>query len=169
MKEIGEFLKQARINNGVSLDEAAEDLNLSSNDLENIEEGNVKAFKDVYALKEMAREYSKYLGLDADKIMDEFNDFMFEHTSKISLDEIKEAKKASKEEEEKPKVISPYTYIPKEKFSLKKINFKKVLIPIGIILLIGLIILIFNMVGKDEEKRTNELMGRTSEYYEYTN
>ena len=167
MKEIGEFLKQARINNGVSLDEAAEDLNLSSNDLENIEEGNIKAFKDVYALKEMVREYSKYLGIDADKIMDEFNDFMFEHTSKISLEEIKEAKKTTIQED-KPKIISPYTYIPKEKFSFKKIKWKKILIPLGIVLLIGLIVFIFSSFNNDGEKRTNELMGRTSEYYEYT-
>ena len=168
MKEIGDFLKQARLSNGVSLDEAGEDLNLDSNDLENIEEGNVKAFKDVYALKEMVREYSKYLGLDADKIMDEFNDFMFEHTSKISLEEIKEARK-NNQEEEKPRIISPYTYIPKEKFSLKKVKWKKILIPLVIIGIIMTIIFLWNHFSNNEEKRTNELMGRTSEYYEYAN
>ena len=170
MKEIGEFLKQARLSNGVSLDEAGEDLNLSSDDLENIEEGNIKAFKDVYILKDTVREYSKYLGLDADKIMDEFNDFMFEHTSKISLEEIKEAKKNTQEENEEPKVVSPYTYIPKEKFSLKKIKWKKLIVPLVIVAVIALIIFAWNLFkGKDEETITNELMGRTSEYYEFTN
>ena len=48
LKEIGEFLKTSRINNGVSIEEAADDLNLSVTQLENIEEGNIKAFKDLY-------------------------------------------------------------------------------------------------------------------------
>ena len=48
MKELGEYLKQTRIGNGVSITEACEDLELSTSQLENIESGNVKAFKDVY-------------------------------------------------------------------------------------------------------------------------
>ena len=72
MKEIGEYLKSVRMNNGVGLEEASEDLNLSVVQLENIEEGNVRAFKDVFTLKELVRDYSKYLGVELDKIMDEF-------------------------------------------------------------------------------------------------
>ena len=30
MKELGEYLKETRINNGVSIDEAAQDLNIDS-------------------------------------------------------------------------------------------------------------------------------------------
>lgn len=68
MKEIGEYLKETRIEAGVSLDEAAEDLNLSENVLENIESGNVRAFKDIYALKDDVIAYAKYLGIDSEKI-----------------------------------------------------------------------------------------------------
>ena len=89
MKELGDYLKRTRISNGVSIAEAAEDLDLSTVQLENIESGNVKAFKDVYALKEDVRQYAKYLGLNPEKVIDEFNGFLFEHTSKISLDDIK--------------------------------------------------------------------------------
>ena len=60
MKEIGEFLKSSRINNGVSIEEAAEDLNFSVTQLENIEDGNIRAFKDVFALRELVKEYGKY-------------------------------------------------------------------------------------------------------------
>ena len=170
MKEIGEFLKHSRIDNGVSLDEASEDLNLSKNYLENLEEGNVRAFKDVYSLKESVREYSKYLGLDPDKVMDEFNDFMFEHTSKISLDDIKEARKLSQEkEDDKPKVISPYTKIHKESFSFKKVKWKKIGVVFGIILAIIALMLVFKLLTNKNEKRTNELMGRISDYHEFSN
>lgn len=170
MKEIGEFLKRSRIDNGVSLDEASEDLNLSKDYLENLEEGNVRAFKDVYSLKESVREYSKYLGLDPDKVMDEFNDFMFEHTSKISLDDILEARKLAQEkEEEKPKVVSPYTKIRKEKFDFKKIKWKKIGIVLGIILGIVVLILTIRFITNKEEKITSELMGRVSDYHEFSN
>ena len=169
MKEIGSFLKRARIENGVSIDEASIDLNISTAELENLEEGNIRAFKDVYQLKKLVKEYSKYLGIDPDKILDEFNDFMFEHTSKISLDDIKEARKQIKEAEEKPKVVSPYTYIPKEKFSIKKIKWKKILIIVGIFLAIPLLLFLFSFFNKKDEKINNELMGRVSDYYEFSN
>ena len=71
-------------------------MNVDVSYLENIESANVRAFKDVYYMRELVKEYAKYLGLDPRKIQDEFNDFLFEHTSKISLDDIMEC-----EEEER--------------------------------------------------------------------
>ena len=169
MKEIGEYLKQKRISNGVSLEEASTDLKIQKDDLENLEEGNVRAFKDVYDLKDLVRNYSKYLGMNSDKVLDEFNDFMFEHTSKISLDEIKAARKQTEEVDNKPKVLSPYSNIPKKKFSLKDIKWKKILVPIGIVLLILVIFIAYKYFNRDGKERTNELMGRISVVDEYTN
>ena len=100
MKELGEYLRDTRIQNGVSIEEAAEDNELSASQLENIENGNVKAFKDIYKLKDYVKGYAKYLGLDSNEVVEEFNDFLFEHTSKISLDDILEAKKKLEEKEE---------------------------------------------------------------------
>lgn len=116
MKELGEYLKRTRISNGVSIAEAAEDLELSTSHLENIESGNVRAFKDVYSLKEHIKLYAKYLGLDPEKVVDEFNGFLFEHTSKISLSDIKAAQK--KQDEKNKKTRSPYTIEYKKKISL---------------------------------------------------
>ena len=169
MKEIGEYLKQVRTENGVSLEEASDDLNIAKEELENLEEGNIRAFKDIYELKDMVKEYSKYLGIDPDKAMDEFNDFMFEHTSKISLEDIKEARKQKDTEEEKPKVVSPYTYVPKKKFLLKRINWKKVLIPLAIILVIILFVYLWDNFNKEDTKVTDELLGRVSDLNEYAN
>ena len=88
MKELGEDLKNTRISNGVSVAEAAEDLDISTAQLQNIESGNVKAFKDVYELRDYVKLYAKYLGLNSDTIVDEFNGFLFQHTSKISSKDI---------------------------------------------------------------------------------
>ena len=100
MKELGEFLKRARVSKGVSLTEACEDLDFSTSHLENIESGNVRAFKDIYELRDNIKTYAKYLGLNPDKVVDEFNNFLFQQTSKISLDDIREAQKKKEAETE---------------------------------------------------------------------
>ena len=135
MEDLGSYLKNERVSSGVSLSEAAEDLNLSITLLENIESGNVRAFKDVYELKEYIKRYAKYLGADPDKAVDEFNGFLFEKTSKISIDDIKEAQKKlnNMQDDEKKKVISPYTTF---------VERKKILKPILIIIFLLLVVLL---------------------------
>ena len=153
MKELGDYLKRTRISNGVSIAEAAEDLDLSTVQLENIESGNVKAFKDVYVLKEDVRQYGKYLGLNPEKVIDEFNGFLFEHTSKISLEDIKMAQK--KMEEEVKRATSPYT-----KEYKKKVGPWPFIIAIVLIVFIFIILyLIISTINKAPE-RTTELMSK---------
>ena len=79
MKEIGEKLKIAREEQGVSIEEAASDLNLRASQIENIEEGNLKAFKDVFYLKYFIRDYAKYLGLNEEDIMNLMNISLMQH------------------------------------------------------------------------------------------
>ena len=155
MKELGEHLKETRIKHGVSLEEAASDLNVSTDLLENLESANTKAFKDVYDIKKIIKEYAKYLGLDEVKVQDEFNDFLFEHTSKISLDDIMEAKKEKK-------ISSPYTKVYKQKK-------KKLPIIMGIIIFVFFVVIAVLLI-KDKTKKpiiNSELKG--SRKYEYTN
>lgn len=115
MKEIGEELKQAREEHGVSVEEAAEDLNLRVSQIENIEAGNLKVFKDVFYLKCFIRDYAKYLGLDEERVMDEFNEFFFEETSKIPIAEIEKAsREKQKEQKLEKKIVSPYTITEKK-------------------------------------------------------
>ena len=112
MNEIGELLKTTRENSGVSLEEASTDLDIKPLILENIENGNIGCFKDIFALKDDLTNYAKYLGLDAKKIIDDFNDYLFEYTSKIPIDDIEKSKKKKKKEENKEakeRIVSPYT------------------------------------------------------------
>ncbi|MCI8548605.1 MAG: helix-turn-helix domain-containing protein [Bacilli bacterium] len=165
MKELGSFLKRARISNGVSLDEAASDLSLSITQLENIESGNTKAFRDIYELKEHIITYTKYLGLNPDEVLDVFNEFLFEKTSKISLQDIREAeqKEVSKTNEEKRDIRSPYTLIRR-----RKINIWPILIWFSIILLITSIALIIIKNISKEEIRKTELKPLWEDIYEFT-
>ena len=145
MKEIGEKLKETRGSMGISIEEAAEDLKLKPSQLENIEAGNREAFKDIFYLKYFIRDYAKYLGLDYEEIVEDFNEFVFDYTSKISLEDIKKANKKNDKKQVK-KVTSPYTVEEKENHSLKKF-----LIVAGIIIIICIAIFIFLMVSKDDE------------------
>ena len=115
MKEIGEKLKETRENMGISIEEAAEDLKIRPAQLENIEEGNKEAFKDVFYLKFFIRDYAKYLGLDYEEMVEEFNEFLFDYTSKISLEDIKKANEKTKKQVKK--IASPYTLEKKQRKS----------------------------------------------------
>lgn len=105
MKDIGQSLKGKREENGLSLEEVASDLKLRPNQIASIENGNKDDFKDVFELKNIIIEYAKYLGMDSEKLIDEFNEYMFDCTSKISVSAIREAL----ENENINKVSSPYT------------------------------------------------------------
>ena len=142
MKEIGQKLKEKREENGVSVEEAAEDLKLRPSQITSVENGNTSAFKDMVFLKYFVRDYAKYLGLDSEEILDEFNEFMFDFTSKIPVAEIEKAKK---EKEEPLKVSSPYTTIDKR----NKIP-KFIIAIIGVILSIIIIYIVASSIkGND--------------------
>ena len=158
LNEIGEYLKENRKSNGVSINEASEDLKIDITLLEAIEDGNYKAFKDIFELKDIIRTYAKYLGLDVNKMLDEFNDFIFEKTSKISLDDIKKAKE---HEEKTTRMSSPYTKIKHTRYDIAPI----VLI-VTILLFISLIVYLILKVVTEEPKVSKELLGRREVIYE---
>lgn len=133
MKEIGEKLQVARENMGISIEEVAGDLKVTSEQIENLESGNMEYFKDVFYLKYFIRDYSKYLGLNKEDLIDEFNEYLFDYTSKLSLDEIKKARKQEKKDVLEKKIKSPYTIERKHGFYIP---------PIFIYILIGLLVAI---------------------------
>ena len=130
MKEIGEKLKETRESIGISIEEAAEDLKMRPSQIEAVEEGDMKAFKDIYSLKYFIRDYSKYLGMDYNDMVDEFNEYLFDFTSKLSLEDIKKAQKEDEKDKKEAKIISPYTLDKKRKLIISP------LIIVGIVAII---------------------------------
>jgi len=137
MKNIGLKLKEKRQENGLSIEEVAEDLKMRPSQISSIEEGKKDDFKDVFYLKYFIRDYAKYLGLDSEKILDEFNEYLFDITSKIPIDLIEQAKKEKKENDEE--IISPYTKEKNKKIGLPKLLII-LLIAIGIVI-VGYIVI----------------------------
>ncbi len=135
MIEIGEALKSARESSGLKIEEVSDDLEIPILILKQIEDGSIGAFKDIFKLKEYLNLYSKYLGLNEEEIIDEFNEYMFEKTSKIPMDEIAKAIKAKPENEEEKKIATPYT-----KAAPKSSDIQFVLIVLLIVMLVIIVI-----------------------------
>ena len=132
MKDIGLKLKEKREENGLSVEEVAEDLKMRPSQIISLEEGRKEDFSDVNTLKFFIRDYAKYLGLDGEKLVDEFNEFLFDFTSKIPSEVIEEAKQ--KREKEKKEFSSPYTK--------KEGHNKTYIICIGVCVLVLLVFII---------------------------
>lgn len=144
MKEIGIKLKETRESMGISIEETAEDLKVKKIQIENIEQGNMDAFKDVFYLKYFIRDYSKYLGLDYEDMVDEFNEYLFDYTSKISIEDIKQAKNKGKGlKKEEKRIMSPYTLENKRKLMPTAFLF----VGIGILVLVLIMIFIILWYG----------------------
>ena len=149
MKEIGERLKETRESIGISVEEAAEDLKMRPSQIEDVEAGNMNAFKDVFSLKYFVRDYSKYLGLDYENMVDEFNEYLFDYTSKLSLDDIRKAKKEDEKAKE-PKIVSPYTLEKKRKKIIPPI-----IIWIMIIMVLGIVVyFVVDAINDNNENAT---------------
>ncbi len=134
LNEIGSDFKQARTSSGLSLEETSTDTNIPIEALEQIEAGSIGSFKDIFKLKEYLSTYAKYLGLDSKQVIDDFNEYMFEYTSKIPLDDLEkkiEEKERALLEEEKTgniKVVSPYLRSKEQSQVLKYIIIAVVII-----------------------------------------
>ena len=158
MKEIGEKLKEARESMGITIEEAAADLKIRASQVESIEDGDKDAFKDIFYLKMFIKNYSKYLGLDYDKMVEEFNEYLFDFTSKISIDDIRKAEKEQRKKEKKlksVKIASPYTVEKQQK------QVPRFLIILGIIIFIVIIVYVVVLLfTKEQGEITNTIVNR---------
>ena len=160
VKELGEEFRRLRKSNGVSKEEASQDLSITEKELECLENGNFKVFKDVYELKRIILNYAKYLGIAEDKIIDIFNDFLFEKTSKISKSDILEIKKKEEQEE---KVSSPYTKIGKTRY-----DFAPIVLLVVLLIFISLVVYLVLSFFKKDDQEVAVLKGKEVVCYEFT-
>lgn len=166
MKDIGAKFKIKREEMGVTLEEVSNDLNVTIAQLENLEDGSAAAFKDIFFLKELVKKYTTYLNLDENEIMEEFNDFVFNYTSKIPIEEIEQkVKEITKDEEKeiKKNIFSPYT-----QKKVKKIKLKPVYLYIAVttILVMITILILKAVIGKAENNNLMNFVGGIN--YEFT-
>ncbi len=168
MKDIGQSFKETREAIGIEIEEAASDMEVTVAQLENLEDGNANAFKDVFFLKDLIKKYAKYLNLDENKLIEEYSEFMFNFTSKIPISEIEKQVETLKKEESKEavkKITSPYTN-PKNKNENKS---KLYIYIIAGFILVALSVLMFIFIKKQTDK--NDFVGINfleGVFYEFT-
>ena len=114
-----------------------------------------------YRADDYIRDYSKYLGLNSEEMIEEFNEYLFDYTSKISIDDIKSANKKNKEETKKPEIVSPYTIEKKQQR-----NIPKILIYVLIALIIGIVIYCVILFIKDDGTKNNIISYHKEVMYE---
>ena len=115
MKEIGLEYKSIRENNGLSLEEVSNDIQLSKEDLYNFEDGNVQFFEDIFKIKDIIELLSKYYSIDSKENIAKFNTFLYDFTSRIPQTEVEKENTKIIEVSEFKKVVSPYTHHIKKK------------------------------------------------------
>ncbi len=153
MKEIGESFKEARETIGISKEEVMKDLELTESQLDNLEDGNANAFKDVFFLKETIKKYAIYLNLDEDEIMDKFNDFIFGYTSRIPISDILEQTREiniKEKQSDENKIASPYT-IQRKNNNVKYL----ILYIVAVLILVVLVLFIVKYVTDKQLEHIN--------------
>ena len=163
MFSTGELFKSTREDAGVSIEEASKDLKIPVIELQQIEACAFGAFENIYELKNKILEYAKYLGLDLNEVLEDFNEHMFDYTSRIQLTDIeKEMKEIVKEEilDEETRISSPYTrFYPRERTLPYVIG--------GVIIVILVILIVFwsvsTIAGGSSKTRTISYLGGSYE------
>ena len=145
MKELGIKFKEKREEIGLKLEEVSKDLDVTIPQLENLEDGNINAFKDIFFLKDLIKRYTVYLNLDEEEALEYFNDFVFDYTSKIPVEEIEAKVREINRQEEietRKKISSPYTAKKVMKAKLKPLYLYLVVT----VILVTITLLIMNLV-----------------------
>ncbi|MCK5736438.1 MAG: helix-turn-helix domain-containing protein, partial [Spirochaetaceae bacterium] len=75
MKSLGDTLKSTREERGISMDQVIHETNISRNYLEALENEAFEEFPAEAYLVGFLRNYSDFLGLDADKIVGQYKNY----------------------------------------------------------------------------------------------
>ena len=154
VKDIGNLFKEKREEIGIKLSEAAGDMDITVAQLENLEDGNVNAFKDIFFLKELIKKYAKYLNVSEDEVINDFNEFVFDYTSKIPVEEIEQKVKEiekENEKEERSRISSPYTRKKVRKAKLKPVFYYSVIT----IILVCVTLILLNLFLSSKKENIN--------------
>ena len=88
LSNIGNLIKEARLNKKISTSELAEDLKISEQQLKAIEEGKEDQLPEKVFIKAMVRKISEKLQLDTDFIMGEFKNKGDEYTIDKGIEDV---------------------------------------------------------------------------------
>ena len=103
LKRIGNFIKEARISRGQSIEGLASDLKIGAHQLRAIEEGNEQKLPEKVFIKAMVRRIAQKLKLDTEFIMDQFKT----ERREVKIEEIVEEISKNNHKSRSPKNLAP--------------------------------------------------------------
>ena len=107
LKEIGNFIKEARLSRNQSIEDLASDLKIGAHQLEAIEEGNEDKLPEKVFVKAMIRRISQKLKLDTEFIMDEFKT----ERTEVKIEEIVEEVSKKNYKSRQSKNLNPVGFL----------------------------------------------------------
>jgi len=93
LKRIGNLIKEARLKNNDSISQLANDLKISSQQFQAIEEGQEELLPEKVFVKAMIKRISERLKLDTDFLINEFNNHSDENDIEEIIEEVNKEKK----------------------------------------------------------------------------
>ena len=97
MKEIGEFLKQKRLEKGITIEDLVNKTRMPITRIKAIEEGDISLFKDdITYLQFFIQSYCRALGVDYAEIKEKLNDSILGYTTTFQTDQIRAQEETEK-------------------------------------------------------------------------
>ncbi len=145
MKEIGEFLKQKRLEKGLTIEDIMNKTRMPITRIKAIEEGDITLFKDdITYLQFFIQSYCRALGIDYSEIKDKLMDSISGYTLSFHSDQIKNQEETEKSIREKStQRIKDY----KVKYPTKKVKRKIDFSLISFVSIISVILICLVIAG----------------------
>ena len=145
MKEIGEFLKQKRLEKGITIDQVAEKTRMPAARIKAIEEGNLDAFKDDLSyLQFFIQSYCNAIGIDYHEVKQQLSDSINSYTMSFQADQLRAQNESEKNIREKStQRVNEY----KKRNPAKKVERKIDFSLISFVAVIALIVICLVTVG----------------------
>ena len=152
MKQIGEFLKEKRLEKGYTIDQIVNKTRMPATRIKALEEGDISLFKDdLTYLQFFVQSYCKALDIDYNEIKNQLNDSVNGYTTTFQAEQLKAISESEQHIREKSnKRIEEYKKINKSKKVNRKIDFSLISFIIVIVILLGCILFVGGNYIKDK-------------------
>lgn len=146
MDEVGKKLREARIDKGYTIDDLQQITKIQKRYLIAIEEGNFDALPGDFYVRAFIKQYAETVGLDGQKLLDQYSDELPQSASTIAAAEEEEQQPTDKRREARP-LLGASTVTARAK------NYLPQIIIVAVVTIIIIILSYFTWRGTQGNKR----------------
>ena len=144
MKEIGELLKQKRLEKGYTIEQIVDKTRMPATRIKAIEEGDITLFKDdLTYLQFFVQGYCKALGLDYNELKSKVSESVNGYTTSFQADQLKAISESEQHIKDKSnKRIEEYRKMNQSKKVKRKIDFSLISFIVVLCILLGCVVFV---------------------------